>query len=279
MKGLLLVVFKNAPAIAGAFFISLLCATVLYSLPAQAGQCRLDKRFGSVQRVRLDYVIDGDTVRLKDGRSVRLLAINSPEIGQDDKEAEPYGDAAKQALKKLVHSKQELLIQVAGKDHYGRTLGYLFTSEDSLLSASLLNQGLAYQVFMEGSDAYTECLKAAEASARDKQLSLWSQKPINIREKANIHSGFMIINGTVKKISKPKKSEFIWLEMDGDMVVRVPGHIVSQSWLDQIKGKNIEVRGWVKDRRNNGSDNKNAFKKRFKPWMMLIYQTDSVRID
>ena len=61
-------------------------------------------------------------------------------------------------------------------------------------------------------------------------------------------------------------------------MLRISRQIASQQWLNQIKGQKIEARGWIKDRSNNKSNNKKPLKKNFQRWMMLIYQTDSVRI-
>ena len=50
------------------------------------------------------YIYDGDTVRLGDGRHVRLVGINTPEIGHDGAPSQPYAVKAKQALMELISS-------------------------------------------------------------------------------------------------------------------------------------------------------------------------------
>jgi hypothetical protein len=56
------------------------------------------------QWFRVKWVIDGDTIVLDDGRHVRYIGINAPEIAHDahfigskqkPRKAEPFGDAAK----------------------------------------------------------------------------------------------------------------------------------------------------------------------------------------
>lgn len=44
---------------------------------------------GKPEQVRVQQVVDGDTVRLVDGRSVRLIGINTPEIGHGGVAASP----------------------------------------------------------------------------------------------------------------------------------------------------------------------------------------------
>jgi endonuclease YncB( thermonuclease family) len=41
------------------------------------------------------WVDDGDTIVLADGRRVRYIGINAPEIAHRDQKAEPYGNTAK----------------------------------------------------------------------------------------------------------------------------------------------------------------------------------------
>ena len=66
---------------------------------ARPGFCPLP---GKPEQVRVRQVVDGDTVRLVDGRSVRLIGINTPEIGRKGRSSEPYAEAAKRRLQALV---------------------------------------------------------------------------------------------------------------------------------------------------------------------------------
>ena len=44
---------------------------------------------GALQNVEVARVVDGDTVRLRDGRSVRLIGINAPELAHNGRTTEP----------------------------------------------------------------------------------------------------------------------------------------------------------------------------------------------
>jgi len=61
-------------------FILLICA---------AGQSFAQNRHS------VRWVDDGDTIVLMDGRRVRYIGINAPEIDHKGKKAEPYGYGAK----------------------------------------------------------------------------------------------------------------------------------------------------------------------------------------
>jgi hypothetical protein len=52
---------------------------------------------------KVRWVDDGDSIVLQDGRHVRYIGINAPEIQHDDRPAEPFGYKAK-SLFRIPHS-------------------------------------------------------------------------------------------------------------------------------------------------------------------------------
>jgi len=69
----------------------------------------------------VDYVVDGDTIRLESGTYVRLIGIDTPEVGECGYEA------ARAALDRMVGTNVELPnpSSVDDKDGYGRLLRYV----------------------------------------------------------------------------------------------------------------------------------------------------------
>ncbi|WP_412778713.1 thermonuclease family protein, partial [Pseudomonas syringae group genomosp. 3] len=51
---------------------------------------------------KVQRVVDGDTLRLSDGRSVRMIGLNTPETGKRGQSAEPFAEAGKRRLQALV---------------------------------------------------------------------------------------------------------------------------------------------------------------------------------
>ncbi len=257
----------------GAFFIA--CYFSLSSVSANE-ICSLSgtQNNSKLETVRWQNVIDGDTIWLVDGRKVRLQFINAPEVAHDNKKAEAFGEKAKQKLARVVSQSRTLIMKVSpeGKDNYGRTLAHLYLQDGSSLQGLLLREGLAYQIFMENSDSVSDCLKEQERFARAHSLGVWSQKPFKESSSDYLTAGFSLIRGKVVEISKPKKSHFIWIELSGSVVLRVPKENVSNVWLQQLKGARIEVRGWMVDR----SDLHSLPEKNYKRWMMLVYQSDAI---
>jgi endonuclease YncB( thermonuclease family) len=54
------------------------------------------------EQVRVASMPDGDTLRLSDGRRVRLIGINTPEVAHDGRPAEPLAEEAHALLQRLV---------------------------------------------------------------------------------------------------------------------------------------------------------------------------------
>lgn len=129
---------------------------------------------------RVTHVYDGDTVSLqlsgKDHR-VRLQGIDAPEHDQ------PYGDAARKHLARLVLDK-EVRLDLTGKDKYGRLLGKLWVKPadcpgcGKTLDANLamLTVGLAwwYRFYKdEQSPEDQGRYEFAEYEAKAKRAGLW----------------------------------------------------------------------------------------------------------
>ena len=74
-----------------------------FHLLQPAGPCVLSSP-GTLPLVGVAKVVDGDTLRLVDGRSVRLIGINTPELGRDGRKAEPFAVAAQRRLRALVEA-------------------------------------------------------------------------------------------------------------------------------------------------------------------------------
>jgi endonuclease YncB( thermonuclease family) len=87
----------------------------------------------------IDYVVDGDTIRLDNGVYVRLIGIDTPEVGQCG-----Y-DAAKRTLDRLLGDETAMLnpITVDDTDRYGRLLRYVDTPDGRDAGKILLKRGLA----------------------------------------------------------------------------------------------------------------------------------------
>jgi len=114
-------------------------------------------------------VIDGDTVVLDDGRTVRFLGIDTPEKGQY------YSQQATDWLVDRVEGKEVRLESgQEDKDKYDRYLRYVYVG-NSNMNLELLEGGFATAYVFE-EDAHTEDIYQAEMHAKQKQIGIWTMK-------------------------------------------------------------------------------------------------------
>lgn len=121
--------------------------------------------------------IDGDTIKLivdYKVESVRLLAIDTPEIGSNP---DYYGLEASEYTCNLVSKAKVIKIELDGNaskyDKYGRLLGWIFI-DDVLLQESLVKNGYAKVAYLYDDYKYTDDIKKLETDAKEKQLGIWN---------------------------------------------------------------------------------------------------------
>ncbi|MHC4846252.1 MAG: thermonuclease family protein [Planctomycetota bacterium] len=103
-------------------------------------------------------MLDGDTLRLADGRRVRLAAIDTPERGRDG------ADRATARVRELLADSAPVLVPTdPPRDRYGRLLADL-EIDGASLSARLIEEGLGW--VYATSDASLVALQAAAVDAR-----------------------------------------------------------------------------------------------------------------
>ncbi len=122
-----------------------------------------------VEQARVDYVIDGDTVTLEDGRKVRYLGIDTPEIG------EYYYEEATQRNRELVEGKVvELRPGSRNIDDYGRYLRYIYV-DGTFVCAELVAQGYAKAYRKGPEERYSQYLFQLEEEAKAGNKGLWAE--------------------------------------------------------------------------------------------------------
>jgi micrococcal nuclease len=121
----------------------------------------------TVERALVVRVIDGDTVELQDGRYVRYLGVDTPELG------EHYGSEATARNRELVEGKMvELRSGKTDQDAYGRLLRYVFV-DGIFVNAELVAQGYATAYIFDPDDPYSQVLVRLEQFAKTRERGLW----------------------------------------------------------------------------------------------------------
>lgn len=211
--------------------------------------CRVES-VTTLEKVAVDHVYDGDTLRLRGGERLRLVGINTPELGRNGKPDEPLARSAKQALESLVAG-GHVWLQPArdDRDRHGRRLAYAFGSGGNSLSAELLERGMGFHVAISPNTAYADCLQLAELGARESQQGVWSVPAFEARSVASLRrseGGFRRIRDEVTHVSF--KDNGWWVQLGGKVGLRInPADQAQFSRRDlaALEGETVEARGWL----------------------------------
>ena len=109
-------------------------------------------------------IIDGDTIIVEGGYSVRILGIDADESGY------PCYEEAKKRLEGLILNKEvKLEKDLTDVDQYKRCLRYIFLGEQNI-GLELVKEGLAIARFYEPDVKYKEEITLAEKAAIENKV-------------------------------------------------------------------------------------------------------------
>jgi len=150
------------------FYLPLIFLTIFLS-GFLSGRLLLAHEWFYVKRVN-----DGDTIVLADGRHIRYIGINAPEIDHENKKAELFGYAAKKYNKTLVLSKMvRLEFDKQTHDRYGRTLAYVFLNNGVFVNKVMIEKGYAYCLFRRPNNKYDQVLLQSQRNAMSAKRGIW----------------------------------------------------------------------------------------------------------
>jgi len=118
-------------------------------------------------------VIDGDTIKLSDGRTVRYIGIDTPETKHPRKGQECFGEEASRYNEELVAGEIiQLEKDVSETDRYDRLLRYVWI-DDVLINEKLVEDGYALATSWPPDVKREEEFRQAEQNARFENRGLW----------------------------------------------------------------------------------------------------------
>lgn len=139
---------------------------------AKSSPYPLSPSFPSNQKLMVNEVSDGDTLKLSDGKTFRLYGVNAPEV------KETFYEEAKAFTENLVLGKEISFEQEENYkvDKFGRTLGYVFVGGVNL-NIELVRNGLARVVLYEkrAKIKYQDELLSAEKEAKANKVGVWEK--------------------------------------------------------------------------------------------------------
>ena len=237
------------PGWAALLFALLLTPSAVFGVTSQCPADRSDERVTSAR------IFDGDTLALGDGRRVRLLGIDTPEIGHDGAPSEPYAEKAKAFLARIAGPGTRLRLRLDKQrfDRYGRLLAHVFTDAGGNVQARLLDAGYATTLVVPPNEWSLDCYAAAQGRARRSRTGIWDlprYQPVPAAKLADSARGFHLVTGRVERVGESRSN--VWLNLSPGMAVRIPKNDLAYfGALDprSLAGQRLEVRGWVQKRR------------------------------
>lgn len=207
--------------------------------------------------------IDGDTVRLVDGRIVRLAGIEAPKrpLSAPPKAPWPLADAAMAALSSRVSSRSVFLYLSGGDpDRHGRHHGRLaIGAQSGWVERELLAAGWARARPFPGETGCFPELLAAETAARKAALGLWASPEFAVRSSddpslPSRNGLYELVEGRVVSVGRGAYMTFLdfGANVRRDFTVMLTPALVSameESGLspDSLAGRRVRVRGIIEE--------------------------------
>lgn len=133
------------------------------------------------EQLLVEKVVDGDTIKIEGGKTIRYIGINTPETvdlpagkAGPRRKMECFGKEASDKNKELVEGKKVRLEKdVSETDRFGRLLRYVYVGE-VFVNDFLVRQGYAYASSYPPDIKYQEQFIKAEKEARESGRGLWT---------------------------------------------------------------------------------------------------------
>ena len=205
-------------------------------------------------------VIDGSTVLLDDGETVRLAGIETPRGpgGGADTPAAQLAVDARQALAAQVQGRRVALASGdTGRDRYGRLRAHLVRTDDgNWVQGALLAAGLARVHSLIDDRAAVAAMLAIESRARAGRLGIWSEPHYRVRAASEADAGlhsFQLVEGRVRAAAAVRGRGYLNFGADwrDDFTVSIAPRDrrrfeAAGIAVEDYEGRLVRVRGWVK---------------------------------
>lgn len=210
------------------------------------------------EQVRPVEALDGDTLRLADGRLLRLAVIEAPKRPLDVAADQPWplAEAARAALAELAVARDWALVPAGTPyDRYGRLLGHLVDEEGNWLNAQLVAAGLARVVSRADLRLWAAALLEVERLARAQGLGFWAVRAYRVLPADEAHFGLnrlALVEGRVRAVATVRQRTYLnfgedWREDFTASLEPAVRRLFEQEGLEPTgyEGRLLRVRGWV----------------------------------
>ncbi|MEM8615895.1 MAG: thermonuclease family protein [Pseudomonadota bacterium] len=207
---------------------------------------------------RVVRILDGDSLVLDTGQTVRLVGIEAPSIGRRGAANAPYAEDARRALEDLAMGRRvRLYYPGLTRDRYDRALAHVHTEDQAgpplWLNAELLKQGAVRARFYPDTDAGSQRLLDEESEARRANRGLWRLSAYAAQPAPTLKSdarGFTLITATLGT-SSPPSGPFADRLACQRSVEGTPRRLdvrqAAAAMCELADGTRIEMRVWVSE--------------------------------
>lgn len=240
--------------------IALIAASLIINFSRHANLTTLFHNSGPHDYYTVSRVVDGDTIELSNGDTVRYIGIDTPEIRERSGNSwiykpGPYAEEAREFNRKLVAGKPvRLEFDVQKKDKYKRLLAYVYTG-DKMVNLEMVKEGYAMIYTYPPNVRYTEKFLEAQKEARDNKMGLWSDlegKKISTSEAKNNIGRVRMIEAEVIDTHLTEKLLILKFKDNFKAAIykdNIPAgsKAMIRSPNQYFKGKKVRVYGIIKD--------------------------------
>ena len=201
-------------------------------------------------RVSVRFVNDGDTLTLPNDKRVRIIGINTPEIGYKDRPDQPLAVRAQQRLRAYLHNDHALIVNDEDRyDKYGRVLAHVFDAQGNNVGAKLIREGLGFAISIPPNLRYRKCYRDAEQHARRTKQGVWAE-PYFAPVAANKlkYSGFNRVLGCIQRVRKYRDKKYLYLSDRFRFLIPEQSEIYFEADAPPMifeKGRCLIGTGWV----------------------------------
>lgn len=133
------------------------------------------------EKVTFSKCVDGDTIKVMiddEEKTVRLLAVDTPESVHPTKGVEYYGKEASDYTCKIISEAKIIELEYDEgsdrEDKYDRLLAWVFV-DDVLLQDELIKNGYAEVAYLYGDYKYTSLLQDHQRIAEASEIGIWNE--------------------------------------------------------------------------------------------------------
>lgn len=210
------------------------------------------------ETARVVRIIDGDSLVLDGGQTVRLVGIEAPRLGRRGDPDQAFAEDSARMLESLVLGRMvQLHYPGPTRDRFDRALAHVMTRDQTgpkvWANLAMVDRGGAWVRLYPDTAAQADFLLDAEHSARAAGQGLWSvadYAPINVQDLDESNGArFRLIRAVLGEITPTVRVEsqrpFACMRLIQDSPVQLQVRIGAEPVCDLSEGTEVELRAFA----------------------------------